>query len=219
MAKTAQHKGSSQKFTEIQDIGQDIVTFTNGQAVVVIEVQATNFSLLSNQEQDARIFAYASLLNSLSFPIQILIRNKRIDVSSYVSLLEEEAKKTQNEQLSSYIGAYKDFVQELVKVNTVLDKKFYVIIPYSYLEKGVSGATSQMKKDSKQKTTFLKDAQASLRTKADSLHAQLARLNLRAKTLDKEELIKLFYDVYNPEVATPHMTPDTKNFIVKGGTV
>lgn len=194
--KTAQaskkHAGSTQKFTEISDITDTIVLFTNGNACLVTEVQATNFSLLSQDEQAAKITAYGSLLNSLSFSIQILVRNKRVDITSYLKLLDAEAQKTANEKLSTQIILYREFVQEMVKVNTVLDKTFYIIIPYSPLEKG---ATQALKKED---NTI--SAQNALHAKADTLMAQFSRLSLGARVLEKEDLIKLFYEIYNHSI-------------------
>ena len=186
---------STQKFIEVQDIRDDIVLLAGNTACLVIEAQASNFALLSQEEQNARVYSYASLLNSLSFSVQILIRNKRLDISQYVKLLENEIAKTQNEKLKTYMQLYKEFVKELVKVNTVLDKKFYLIIPYSPLEKGPANALPQ----TKGKDASFESAKTVLHTKADSLHGQLARLNLRAKTLQKDELIKLFYTIYNDD--------------------
>lgn len=182
-------KTATQKFIEIQNIQDDVVILSGGNACLVIEVQTANFTLLSKEEQDAKIFSYASLLNSLSFPIQILVKNKRVDISSYVKLLETEIQKQSAEtKKKNYMKQYKDYVSELVKTSTVLDKKFYIAISYSYLE---AGAHAFAKQD------FIALAKETLHTKANSLYAQLARLNLRAKTLQKEELINLFYAVFN----------------------
>lgn len=193
--------GATQKFIEIKDIVEDIVLLSSGNACSVIEVTASNFALLSKEEQDAKIFAYASLLNSLSFPIQIVVQNKRIDISLYVKQLDLESQKTKNQQLASYISLYRDFVSELVKINTVLDKKFYIVVPYSYLERGVAGTTSALKEKSSLKGhAFWQEAQKALATKTTSMHAQLARVGLPAKTLEKEELIKVFYGVFNEDL-------------------
>ncbi len=170
-------KATTQKFIEIQDIIDNIVLLSGGNACLVIEVQATNFALLSKEEQDVKVLSYSSLLNSLSFSIQVFIRSKKIDISSYLRLLDDEVNKSQNQLLREQIKLYKDFVQELIMVNTVLDKKFYIAIPYSGLEGGV--------------------AASKLASKAESLHAQLKRMNLPAKTLNKEELVKLFHEIYN----------------------
>jgi len=209
MIKPAQKKkATTQKFIEIENIQDGIVILSGRNAALVIEVNATNFALLSKEEQDTKIFSYASLLNSLSFPIQIFIRSKKLDISSYLKLLDSQAQATQNQLLSSQIRLYKDFVRELVKVNTVLDKKFYIVISYSYLEKGVMASAD----------SFLNLAKASLASKAESVLSQLSRLNLRAKTLQKEELIKLFYEIYNEDaVETNQITDEIKTPIVKRG--
>lgn len=197
MANSAQgNLTSTQKFIEIIDIVDDIVITKGGNACLVVEVKATNFALLSAEEQDAKIYSYAALLNSLSFPIQIVIKSKRLNISSYLKLLEEEKITSKNPALSQQIGLYKDFVQELVKVNTILDKKFFVVIPYSSLEKGLTGAKEQAGVSSSQ-SFFLIGAKASLHSKAESLHAQLQRLNLKAETLGKEQLIKVYYEIFN----------------------
>lgn len=181
--------GSTQKFIEVQDINENIVMLTSGGACLIIEVQATNFALLSRDEQMGKIAAYAQLLNSLSYSVQILIRNKKIDISSYLTLLETEAKKTTNEKLALQISLYHDFIAEIVKVNTVLDKKFYMIIPYSALEKSASAAMKG--------TDTFSLAKSSLLSKSESLLSQFARLGLVAKVLQKEELVKLFYEIFN----------------------
>ncbi len=205
VSNTAQKiNASTQKFTEIQDIREDIVLLSGGSACLIIEVEATNFALLSQEEQHAKIVSYASLLNSLSFPIQIVIRNKRVDISSYLKLLDREMQKlaslhtpvqevqftSQNEKRITYIKQYKSFVEQLIKVNTVLDKTFYIIVSFSFLEKGARGIGLK-------KEDFFAAAKASLHTKTESLAAQLGRLGLRNKILQTDALIKLFYDIYN----------------------
>jgi len=198
MKKSAQNiHSTTQKFTEIEDVSEDIAILSKGNACLIIEVTATNFALLSTEEQDAKVYAYASLLNSLSFPIQVIIRSKKLDISAYLKLLDAQAKATQNQMLAEQIGLYRDFVQELVKVNTVLDKKFYICISYSYLEKGAGAAAKVADKNLAKDANFVAQAKTSLHSKAESLQSQLSRLNLRAKTLEKEELIKLFYEIYN----------------------
>lgn len=182
---------STQKFIEIQDIKEDVVLLPRGEACMVIEIEATNFDLLSMEEQQAKIGSYAALLNSLSFPIQILIRNKRVDVTAYLKYLDDESQKIQNDRLASFVQQYKVFVQEMIKVNTVLDKKFYMIIPFSPLEKGATALLQQ--------GDLFAQAKAALHSKAEGMLTQLARLSLRAKSLDNAELIQLFYDVYNPD--------------------
>ena len=197
-------RASTQKFTEIQDISENIVLLTGNNACLIVQITATNFSLLSKEEQDARVFSYASLLNSLSFQIQILIRSKNVELTPYLKLLEAEAQKTTNPKLKIFITQYKEFVENIVKQSTVLDKQFYIVLPYSFLETGTP--TSALSSLGKSKTKneqdldeFFHQAKGALHGKAESLMAQLDRLGLRARMLEREDLTKLFYDIYNQD--------------------
>lgn len=189
---------STQKFTQIKDIDEYVVLLDGGNAFLVIEVSSTNFALLSTDEQEAKIQAYAAFLNSLTFPIQILVNNRRVNITAYITVLEQEINKLQNQIVISYMQLYKSFIQQLVKQNVVLDKRFYIIIPYSYLEAGavktISSATKQTAQDAS--TIAIK---STLHTKSEGVRNQLARINLQTKLLEKEELIKLFQQMYNPE--------------------
>jgi len=206
MAKTApKNAAPTQKFIEIVDIVDDIAILAKENACIVIEVMATNFALLSSDEQGSKIFAYASLLNALSFPIQILIRSKRLDVSLYLKLLDVEKARAQTAALSRQIGLYREFVQELVKVNTILDKKFYIVIPYSSMEK-TFGDTRNARESNAPKNDFASDAKAGLYSKADAVQTQLTRLNLKSERLGKEKLTKLYYDIFNDSRIDHHET-------------
>lgn len=190
---------TTQKFTEIVDFVENIVILEGGAACMVIEITASNFALLSRREQDTRIFAYASLLNSLSFPIQILIRNKRIDISIYLKSLDDIIASTESPQLKQYIQYYRTFVHEMVTVNVVLSKSFYIVVPYSALEGGVTSVKQTVQKGQAQsaieKTAI--DAKKALETKVIGLLGQLQKFSSSARVLEKEDLIKLFYDIYN----------------------
>lgn len=208
---------TTQNFTEITDIKEGIVLFGGGNASLVIEISSSNFALLSLEEQDSRVRAYASFLNSLGFPIQILVNNRRVDISSYILLLQEEIEKITNPTIETYMQGYKAFVQELVKENIVLDKRFYIIVSYSSLE---SGAVSTIKnsgtKDGDQ--GFFENAKASLHTKADSVRNQLGRINLSSKIVSQEDLVRLFYEMYNPLVQTSSQSKIPQTTIIQGGS-
>lgn len=182
-------RGSTQGFTEIENIIEDVVFLSSGNACLIIEVQASNFLLLSQQEQDAKIAAYAALLNSLSFSIQIVIRNKQINLASYLALLDDAGKRQQEGKLRQHIQMYREFVSTLATHTTVLDKTFYIVVPYSSLEQGF-GITSSKK-------SFAQAAQAALRAKAEIILSQLSRVGLRSRILSQQELVKLAYASYN----------------------
>ena len=209
---TAQRiKASTQKFTEIQNIADDIVILAGGYACAIIEIQAINFSLLSQEEQNAKMLGYASLLNSLSFPIQILIRNKKMDISQYVKELEQKIASSKSEKLKNYILQYNVFIQDLVKKSSVLDKKFYIAISFSSLEMGAASIGK--------KGDFPALAKSSLHAKAELIRNQLTRLNLVTKILENNDLVTIFYEMFNSDDgSTAQNLPieETKNPFVKG---
>ena len=217
---------TTQKFTEIVDFVDNIVILEGGNACVIIEITASNFALLSKREQDSRIFSYASLLNSLSFPIQILIRNKRIDITSYIKDLDELITTSKNPKLQSYITYYRDFVQEMVTVNVVLSKSFYIVIPFSSLEMGIAGSRQPDKKSKKVKGSEKTNANAlseaaskNLQSKAQTVLSQLQKFAVSARVLEREDLIRLFYDIYNDgtNIEVEQLDTAIDAPIVKGG--
>ncbi len=195
-------RASTQEHLEIEDIKDNIVILKDGSCCLILATTAINFSLLSEKEQDALIYAYAALLNSLTFPIQVLICSKRKDVTSYLKLLEREIEKQANSLLREQMKKYHQFIEETVKKNNVLDKSFYVIIPFSKLELGVSQTLKTTIKRQKglpfPKDYILERAKMSLYPKRDHLIKQFNRLGLKTKELTTAEIIKLLYDAYNP---------------------
>jgi len=198
-------RASTQEHLPIEDIQDDLVILKDGSCAMVLSVSSLNFDLLSEREQEAIIYAYGALLNSLTFPIQIVLRSERKDISSYLSLLEkQEAKKSGSPLLVGLINSYRKFVAEMVKKNNVLDKKFYVVIPFSSLELGIAPTlTSLFKKTTSlpyAKEYIIPKAKTALIPKKDHLTKLFARLALVAKQLTTQELIKLFYGIYNSEM-------------------
>jgi hypothetical protein len=203
---------TTQHFIGIEDIVDDIVVLPGRQACQIIEVTATNFSLQSAEEQQIKIISYASLLNSLSFPIQIVILSRKLDISSYLALLDNHAKNTTNPKLSEHIVSYRSFVADLVKNNDVLDKKFYISIPYSFLEKGAGKVG-----DAKNKNSFIYDAKNILGSKSLSVMQEISRIGLKATVLRKNELIKLFYEIFNQERLDEKIFENFHETHVQGG--
>lgn len=218
-------RASTQQFLEIEDIQDDIVILNDGACALVLQVTAVNFGLLSEGEQDALIYAYAGLLNSLSFPVQIVIRSKKKDISAYLQLLKEQETKIKKPLLLEEMKKYREFVETTVKENEVLDKKFYVGLPFSPLEIGISSTLSQTVKPKKglpfPKAYILERAKTILFPKRDHLLSQLRRLGLKAKQLTTPELLQLLYSIYNPESVGQQFVP-SKDYampIVQAATV
>ena len=202
-------RASTQVFTEVVDIDRDIVLFRDGSAVLVIATTAVNFGLLSEKEQDAIIYAYAGLLNSLSFPIQILIQTKHKDISAYLKLLEDQEGKQKNPKMTKSIHGYRTFIASMVKEKEVLDKKFYIVIPFSSVELGVSSSLLFSPKKSGlpyDKSYIFDHAETYLLPKRDHLVRLLARVGLRATQLTTEGLTRLLFSMYNPGSPPPDVT-------------
>ena len=105
---------STQEHLAFRDITDDLIVNKNGSVSMVIQTSAINFDLLAEYEQDNKIYAFAGLLNSLNFRIQILIRTKRIDITNYIDYLKEQRNKPMSEGLSKQLEIYTQFVQNLI---------------------------------------------------------------------------------------------------------
>ncbi len=206
-------RATTQEHLDIEDVQSDLVILKNGSAAFVLQISSINFGLLSEEEQDATIYAYAALLNSLSFPIQIIIRSQRKDVTGYVHLLAAQEQKQTNPLLKQQIKTYKQYVEKIVKEGNVLDKKFYVVIPFSSLELGLASVKKAHSEELPYpKDYIVKKAATILRPKRDHLIRQFARLGLKVTQLKTEEIIKLFYATYNPEASQNQEFTSSKQY-------
>ncbi len=200
---------STQDHLEIETITKDLVVLKTGACVLVLKTNAVNFDLLSEPEQDAIIAAYSSLLNSLTYPIQVVVRSKKLDISSYIDKVQTIENKIRDPLLRVQAEAYRKFVQELIKKNEVLDKSFYVAIPsgtgmimsapnggpFDFIKTFSGNKVKRVKVDV---PNAVKNAEVELYPKRDSIVRDFARLNIKSKQLTTQELVELFFDVYNP---------------------
>ena len=209
MAKQKIHS-TTQNFTEIEDIMGDTVFIRGHNACSLMEVSSVNFFLLSADEQNARIYGYMSLLNSLSFPIQILIMSKKIDLTSYVALLDQKINSVQNLKIKEHLQLYQQFIQELIKGAGLLDKKIYVVIPFSSLELGgIPLVQTNNGGDSRERVIN------ALASKRETVLGQIERMGLTARILQAEELTRVFYEIFNQESAPiDFSSQDVKNIIL-----
>lgn len=188
---------TTQQQLPILEINNNLVYLKDGSFLTILQTSAVNFDLLSDNEQLAIISSFAGLLNSLSFPIQIVIRSKRLDISSYINLLTKAQSQQTNPLLAKMMDRYRVFVEIIIRENEVLDKQFFVVLSVSSLELGVGG-------DTKGK---LAKAQTILGPRTDHLVRQLSRTGLTAQILSSERLIKLFYDIYNESAPGAEVIP------------
>lgn len=202
--KPAPIRATTQEHLDVANITKNVALLKDGSVAMILQISAVNFDLLSEEEQESTIFAYAALLNSLTFPIQILVTSKRKDISSYLEQLkvqEDRAKAVAKDQIRSY----RQFISKIVKEGNVLDKKFYLIIPYSRLELGLKATNPiQIKKPTTlpfEENYILSKALITLGTKRDHLVRQFARIGLSVKQLNTQEITQMLYNMYNPDIA------------------
>ncbi len=207
----AKIKATTQEHLDIADIKNNVVILKNGGAVMILQASAINFDLLSLPEQDAAIAAYSSLLNSLSFPIQVTIRSSRMDISDYIEKVKELESRQFNRKIKDQLKAYRHFIQdELVTKEDVLAKEFYVTIPYNtfimtttstfgFVEELFGFSTRKRTKINVDKV--LQEALSDLEPKRNFLIKEFSRIGVKTKLLGTNELIKLFYNIYNAETS------------------
>lgn len=217
MAKKEKVHSTTQDFTEIEDIVDDVILFKGKNACCVLEVSSVNFFLLSADEQNARIYGYMSLINSLSFAIQILIVSKRVDMGNYLKLLDQKIDVLQNQKLREHLTMYRQFIDELIKNEGLLDKKIYIVVPYSYLEASLMPQNPQQQnaKPAAGGGSFAQQAKNALISKRSVIQAQVERMGLMARPLSHEELIKLYYELLNNDTITVDFeSSDLRNVVV-----
>lgn len=203
----ARTTASTQDHLAIKDIRDDLVINKNGSVAMVIQTSAINFDLLAEYEQDSKILAFAGLLNSLNFRIQIMIRTKRIDITNYITYLQSQEKQAMSEDLKKQLNIYTRFVKNLIVQNNVLDKSFFIVVPYhsgsivpsSTLIKGKKSKEEEEKNLNIQTDQLIEKAKIFLFPKRDHILKQLGRMGLFGHQLTTKELITEFYTIYNPE--------------------
>lgn len=201
-------KASTQEHLDIYTIKNHLIFLKDGSCSLVLKTTALNFNLLSEEEQDATIYTYAGLLNSLSFGIQILIRSQRKNISDYINLLDTSIQDTASQKVKESLLSYRQFVKSLVKENRVLEKKFYIIITFSAIELGITKSTFNPFAKDPQKPPYDLDyieekASMSLYPRRDHIIRQFARIGLKASQLTTTELVTLFYAIYNQSSSSP----------------
>ena len=199
----------SQEFIGIKSIENDTVVLKSGNLRKVLLVSGTNFALKSEEEQGMIIHAFQGFLNSLDFSVQILVHSRKINIENYLNMLGDREVQEENELLKNQIKEYREFVGSLVANNAIMKKQFFVVVPYDLIQLPKAGADLAEKvmgffKSGKNQTTQqnneeeLKEKLEQLDQRVDHIVGGLHQLGLRAIPLNNEELLELFYNLYNP---------------------
>ena len=90
---------STQKYLDVKEVKEDVIILKNGSMRFILAVSAINFDLKSSEEQEAIINNYKDFINSLDFPIQIIISSRKLNMQNYLDYLDSREKEQPNELL------------------------------------------------------------------------------------------------------------------------
>lgn len=206
---------STQNMLQIAEIRDGIVIMNDGSFRSVIMVKSINFDLMSPQEQEAVEYSYQGFLNSLYFPVQIFIRSQKIDLQPYIAKLDKIRTEHDNMLLAMLMEDYIGYIDQLSQQTNIMDKKFYIVIPYfpvvdaqkvltqskTFLT-GLRGLFATKEQHVTINEADLEKAKNELRNRVQAVLAGLMQSGIQGLPLDTQELIELYYDTYNPDTAT-----------------
>lgn len=206
---------STQNALEIAEIRDGIVIMNDGSFRSVVMVKSINFDLMSQSEQEAVEFSFQGFLNSLYFPVQIFIRSQKVDLQPYIARLDKIRSEHDNMLLALLMEDYISYIDQLGQQTNIMDKKFYIVIPYfpsvevqkalSQSKNFISGVVSLFDKKEKHvviNEEYLEKAKTELRNRVQAVLSGLLQSGVQGLPLDTQELIELYYDTYNPDTAT-----------------
>lgn len=206
---------SVQRYMPFSEIRDNIIIMKDGSSRMVLKVRALNFNLKSTEEQDAILISYQRFLNALNFPIQIIIRSLRVDIENYINKLRNLSAKQQNMLLKEQTDKYIDFLLRLIDLAQIMKKEFYIVVPFDFenndsvrktdfigIFRSFWSAISQEESvsDIRQNRLRVQKLYKGNMERLSTIKMSLENIGLHAEELKKDELIKLLYNYYNPQV-------------------
>ncbi|KKT29754.1 hypothetical protein A3G55_04485 [Candidatus Giovannonibacteria bacterium RIFCSPLOWO2_12_FULL_44_25] len=202
----------SQDILQIEEIRDGVLILKNGSLRAVLMASSLNFALKSADEQTAVVMQYQNFLNSLDFSLQFFIESRKLNIEPYIETLRESEVKQTNELLKIQVAEYIEFVRTFVRAANIVTKNFYAVVPFtpalfttpkegiSTLLGGIGSllGTKQSKKGDGLTQEKFDEYKNQLWQRVDSVIQGLVRSGVRATPLNTEELIELFYGLYNP---------------------
>ena len=195
----------SQQFIAIESIDNDVIVLKGGALRKILLVSGINIALKSEEEQGIIIYAFQGFLNSLDFSIQILIHSRKLNIDQYLQKMGERGLVEENALLKNQISEYTEFVRAFVSQNAIMQKQFFVVVPFDPIklpETGL-GPIDKMfgffKQQSNSSNLSTKEEQyGQLQQRVDQVISGLNQIGLRSVPLENNELLEVFYNLYNP---------------------
>ncbi len=196
-----------QKFVEVREIKEGVVILKDNSLKSLCICSSVNFDLLSTDEQEATTARFQEFLNSLDFPLQIIVSSRHFNIDNYLNQIKELEKKQTNELLRIQTGEYINFVQSFVEFANIMNKSFYVIVPFRIVETKEESFTGKIKtvvtaqkgKKAQFEMEKFRQYKTQLDQRTNMVIAGLQALGIKAVPLNDEQLTELFYEFYNVE--------------------
>ena len=199
---------STQQFVPIKEIREGVVILKDGSIRIVIMASTLNFALKSENEQNAIVLQYQDFLNSLDFTVQFFIESRKLNINPYLATLEVSSREQANELLRIQTAEYIEFIKNFVATTNIVSKTFYVVVPFGSGQiiggksggriQGVFGGLFGKKGSGESVDTRFEESKLQIQQRADVVSQGLIRSGIRTKQLGTEELIELFYKLFNP---------------------
>lgn len=196
---------ATQEFVPIQEVRDGIVILKDGAMRAIVLASSLNFSLKSDDERNAIILQFQDFLNSLDFAVQISIQSRRLDIRPYIALLEGQYKEQINDLMKIQTREYIEFIKKFTETTNIMTKSFFVVVSYDpamiNIKSGVAGKFFQKKsasEETKQNQASFDENRTQLEQRVSVVEQGLVRCGIRVIRLGTEEVIELFYKIFNP---------------------
>ena len=193
----------SQDFIPINEIREGIMILKDGSMRAVVLATSINFALKSAEEQESVIYQFQNFLNSLDFTVQTYIQSRKLDIRPYVALLEDRLRAQTSDLMKIQISEYIMFIKGLTEGSNIMTKSFFLTIPYNSVSNPGKNFSNILKKkdgntDQKNKNDDFEEIKNQIEQRVSVVEQGLARCGVKVARLGSEELVELFYRIFNP---------------------
>lgn len=207
----------TQDFVPIQEVRDGIVILKDGSMRAILLASSVNFALKSADEQQSIIFQFQNFLNSLNFSVQIGVQSRRLDIRPYIALLEGRYKEQSTDLMRLQTREYIEFIKSFTEQTNIMTKTFFVVIPYTppiigggrgNIASSLFSKKSQLEK-SAEKTANFEEHRSQLIQRLEVVQQGLVRCGVRVIQLGTEEIVEVFYKIFNPgDIEKPIHVPE-----------
>lgn len=199
-------RAATQDFVAIRDIRDSVVIEKNGEMVMVLLASSVNFALKSYDEQRAILSQFQQFLNTLDFSLQIIMQSRRLNIEPYLAFLSGLENQQHNDLMRVQLREYMEFIRSFTRDVEVMNKNFFVAVPYTptlKIGRGITGLfTPRTNDDGSMSDGSFEEHRSQLEQRTQLVAEGLARIGVKTIPLGKDELVELFYHTYNPSDPT-----------------